>query len=127
MADGFDNWTGREDELLALMLEGQRQDRQVLRARGLAIPPWYDIETQIQKDWMRVVAAVAGAGGAMELDYSFFQNLLGFKSLVNAKGSVNRAVRAGLLEDRSGTLHMTEWGMDVLNEIECGADLSDAA
>lgn len=127
MADGFDNWTGREDELLALMLEGQRQDRQALRARGLAIPPWYDLETQIQKDWMRIVAAVADSGGAMEADYSFFQNLLGFKALNNTKTSVNGAIRAGLLENRDGTLHMTEWGMDVLNEIECGADLSEAA
>lgn len=120
--DGFDDWAGRESELLAGMTSSYARDIAGLRAE-MTFLPWEDPERILTKDRVKLLAGIMDNGGWLPFDMEEIRDILGMKSLNNAAAPTNALIREGYVikfEDAWGNpaLRMTESGRAILEYYE---------
>lgn len=120
--DAFDNWAGKEDELLALMTAAHAADMVKLR-REMVFLPWEVAEEILSKDRRKLMTAIMDNAGHLPYDLESIREVLGMKAINNAKAVVNGLLRVGFIcedldyEGRS-VLNLTETGRDMLDYYE---------
>ena len=120
--DSFDAWAGREDELRELMSAAHAEDTANLR-RVMGFLPYEDAEKVLSKDRVKLMLAIIDNAGSYPFDMEAIKDLLGTKSMNNAKATPNGLLRVGLISegrDFNGNpvLNLTEAGRDMLDYYE---------
>jgi len=125
--DGFDNWAGRESELLAEMKASYARDIAGLRAE-MTFAPWEDPERILTKDRAKLLTAIMDNGGWLPYDMEAIRRIVGMKTLNNAAATPGALIRGGYVtkfEDGWGNpaLKMTESGRAILEYYEDNPDV----
>lgn len=120
--DAYDNWSGRESELLEEMKAGYARDIAGLRAE-MTFAPWEDPERILTTDRAKLLTAIMDNGGWLPFDMEAIRDILGMKALCNAAVTPNALIREGHVikfEDGWGNpaLRMTESGRAMLEYYE---------
>lgn len=116
--DLFDQWAGREEELLTLMNAKVIADAKLIWERGFIQAPWSNDEFLVSKDHAKLMVAIQDAAGCFQNDIEEIRLIMGFKAITNAKAVVNATIRKGFVKELDGLLSLTLYGRDMLDELE---------
>lgn len=120
--DDFDKWAGREDELISEMRAGYARDIAALRGH-FPLLPWEDEMVVLPRDRAKLLGLIADAAGNYPRNDEMICRDLGMRAVVNATGTINGALRAGMVEARQDVdgvevLGLTKYGRDILDLYE---------
>ena len=120
--DDFDQHAGREDELICAMGVAHAQDVVTLRRRMVFLP-WEEAEKIMTKDRAKLMTAIMDSAGSFPNDIEAIRQILGMKSINNARAVPNVLLRLGFIseaKDLEGrpVLNLTETGRDMLDYYE---------